>query len=69
MLAGRRYVSAGPIAEFVRGQRRSSEKRVYTTIYELSGPEAVATPEFSAMRGWAEFGAGVVSQTRVVVAR
>ncbi len=68
VLSGTRYVTAGQTAEFDRGERRSSESRVYTTIYELAGPEAVETPEFAAMRGWYEFGPNVVSQTRVVVA-
>ncbi len=67
VLSGRRYVGSGPIAEFDRGERRRSDRKLYTTVYELAGPEAVETQEFAAMRGWYEFGPNVVSQTRVVV--
>ena len=68
VLSGTRYVSAGPIGENDRGTRSQSSARLYTTIYELSGPEAVTTEAFLAMRGWGPFTPHVRSQTRVVVA-
>ena len=45
-----RYVSE------VDGQRQ------YVAVYPLSGPEAIATPEFAERRGWAHF-AGAVHAT------
>jgi hypothetical protein len=67
VLSGRRYVSSGDISESERGHRRALKTVLYTTVYELSGPEAVTTPEFTAMRGWEAFTPHVRSQTRVVV--
>ncbi|MEQ9643458.1 MAG: DUF4286 family protein [Alphaproteobacteria bacterium] len=68
VLSGRRYVTARPQALSERGERSQREARLYTTVYELAGPEAVETPEFAAMRGWAEFTPNVRSETRVVAA-
>jgi hypothetical protein len=42
-------------------------RRIYTTIYELDSPDAIATPEFRAMRGWYEFAPHVRSRTQVIV--
>ena len=69
VLRGRRYVTAGDVSQTERGTRSSSPRKVYTTIYELSGPEAVQTKEFQAMRGWYQFAPHVVSRTQVVTAR
>jgi hypothetical protein len=63
---GRRYVSAGPLSETIRGERRQLATRIYTTVYELDGPQAVETPEFRAMRGWYQFAPQVRSRTQVV---
>jgi hypothetical protein len=68
VLAGRRYVSRGPVVGVDRGQRDAAETRIYTTIYELASPQAVETPEFRAMRGWYRFAGGVRSQTKVIAA-
>ena len=67
VLRGQRYVSVGQIAETVDGKRELLGKRLYTTIYELDSPEAIATPEFQAMRGWYRFAPHVRSRTQVVV--
>lgn len=67
VLAGRRYVSTGEIAESERGQGRRRRATLYTTVYELDSPAAVETKEFTAMRGWDRFAPHVRSQTRVVV--
>ena len=39
VLAGRRYVTAGDISESVRGERRASPRKIYTTVYELAGAD------------------------------
>jgi hypothetical protein len=67
VLRGRRYVAAGPISETVGGKTEKIARRIYTTIYELDGPEATATPEFQAMRGWYQFAPHVRSRTQTVV--
>jgi hypothetical protein len=64
---GQRYVSIGAISETIEGRREKLEKRIYTTVYELDSPDATATPEFQAMRGWGRFSPHVRSRTQVVV--
>jgi hypothetical protein len=64
---GRRYVSTGEISENAAGKTERTTRRIYTTIYELDSPDAVATPEFHAMRGWYQFAPYVRSRTQVVV--
>ena len=68
VLSGRRYCSVGDVNSSDRGNRSAAPAKLYTTVYELSGPEAVSTPEFLKMRGWAHFAPNVRSQTRVVQA-
>jgi len=65
---GRRYVSRGEISETTAGRTEKVARRVYTTIYELDGPDATATPEFQAMRGWYQFAPHVRSRTQTIVA-
>ena len=67
VLRGRRYVSAGDIVETNQGKRETVAKRIYTTVYELDSPAAVATPEFQAMRGWYQFAPHVRSRTQTVI--
>ncbi len=58
---------------FVRGTRYKAQPhpadgpalRRELSVYELTGPEAVATPEFAAARGLAEFAPKVNFRTRV----
>lgn len=64
---GRRYVSRGDISETTAGRTEKVARRVYTTIYELDGPAATATPEFQAMRGWYQFAPHVRSRTQTIV--
>src|SRR5438067_5416858 len=40
---GRRYVSSGEMSETVAGKTERTARRIYTTIYELDSPDAVAT--------------------------
>ena len=68
VLRGRRYVTASNVTQMDRGNRSASARKIYTTVYELSGPEAVNTKEFQAMRGWYQFAPRIVSRTQVVVA-
>src|SRR5882672_2223915 len=64
---GRRYVSAGEMSETAAGKTERTARRIYTTIYELDSPDAIATPEFRAMRGWYQFAPHVRSRTQVIV--
>ena len=64
---GRRYVSTGSISETTHGKTARSDKRIYTTIYELDSPAATSTPEFQAMRGWYQFAPHVRSRTQTIV--
>ena len=64
---GRRYVSSGAVSETLGGKTEKLARRIYTTVYELDGPEATATPEFQAMRGWYQFAPHVRSRTQVIV--
>jgi hypothetical protein len=68
VLCGRRYVQSGEASLSDRGTSSRSAARVYTTVYELAGPEAVTTPEFGKMRGWYQFAPHVRATTRVVTA-
>ena len=64
---GQRYVSIGEVSESVRGTSTKAKTRIYTTVYELDSPDAIATPEFQAMRGWYQFSPHVRSRTVVVI--
>jgi hypothetical protein len=64
---GRRYVSSGQISETAAGKTERSERRIYTTIYELDGPDVTTTPEFQAMRGWYQFAPHIRSRTLTIV--
>lgn len=68
VLRGRRYVQSGAINLSDRGQSMSAATKVYVTVYELTGPEAVTTPEFHKMRGWYKFARHIRATTRVVTA-
>ncbi|MSP30021.1 MAG: DUF4286 family protein [Acetobacteraceae bacterium] len=68
VLSGRRFASVGETRHSERDTSRGSAGQVYTTIYEISGPEAVQTPEFQKMRGWYQFAPHVRATTRVMVA-
>jgi hypothetical protein len=57
----------GEISETAAGKTERTARRIYTTIYELDSPDAIATPEFRAMRGWYQFAPHVRSRTRVIV--
>ena len=69
VLRGLRYATDGVVSNSDRGTATRTERRVYTTIYELSGPDALETKEFAAMRGWAHFTPHVRSETRVIKTR
>ena len=67
MRRGRRYVSSGGVSETPAGKTERTTRRIYTTIYELDSANAIATPEFRAMRGWYQFARHVRSRTQVIV--
>lgn len=64
---GQRYVSVGDVSTSVAGTNTRTKTRTYTTVYELDSPDAIATPEFQAMRGWYQFAPHVRSRTQAVV--
>lgn len=64
---GRRYVSRGEVSVTADGRTERIAQRIYTTIYELDGPDATTTPEFRAMRGWYQFAPHVRSRTQTIV--
>ena len=68
VLRGRRYAQTGTASQSDRGTSSRTANKVYTTVYELAGPEAVTTPEFQKMRGWYHFAPHVRATTRVVTA-
>jgi hypothetical protein len=57
---------SGEISETLAGKTERTARRVYTTIYELDSPDAIATPKFRAMRGWYQFAPDVRSRTQVI---
>ncbi len=65
VLSGTRYVSEGGGALTKQGEKSTDGATVYTAIYELSGPEALETPEFKDMRGWYQFTDKISADTRV----
>jgi hypothetical protein len=68
VLSGKRYVSAGHVSTAYRGDRTTTAARIYTTIYEITGPDVVNTTEFQAMRGWYHFTPYIRARTQVVAA-
>ncbi len=65
VISGRRYCSIGKASVIDHGSKITASTTVYTTIYELTGPEALATREFKAMRGWDRFTDHIKSRTQV----
>ncbi|MEK9596244.1 MAG: hypothetical protein VW057_09800 [Rhodospirillaceae bacterium] len=65
VLSGRRYRADGVAAVTDHGARSRHTSQAYVTIYELTGPEAIETPAFQAMRGWYEFTDKITATTRV----
>ena len=65
VLRGSRYVSAGDASLTKDGEKSRSSARTYMAVYELSGPEALETPEFIEMRGWYQFTDKINARTQV----
>lgn len=65
VLGGARYLSDGDASLTDHGARARDATKVYTAVYELEGPEALATPEFEAMRGWYQFTDRIKARTQV----
>ena len=64
VLAGSRYVSVGDASLTKDGGKSTSAAKTYMAVYELSGPEALETPEFIEMRGWYQFTAKITARTQ-----
>ncbi len=69
VLGGRRYLAATGASLTDHGERAGDATRVYATVYELAGPEALETPEFQEMRGWYQFADHIRARTQVFQAR
>ena len=65
VLSGTRYVSTGEKSLTQNGENIRSSAKSYVAVYELSGPEALETPEFIAMRGWYQFTDKITARTQV----
>ncbi len=65
VLRGSRYVSAGDASLTEKGEKSGSSAKTYMAVYELSGPEALETAEFMAMRGWYQFSGKITARTQV----
>ncbi|MBC8241708.1 MAG: hypothetical protein ISR50_05270 [Alphaproteobacteria bacterium] len=65
VLRGSRYVSAGDASLTRDGEKSQSSAKTYMAVYELSGPEALDTPEFMEMRGWYQFTDKITARTQV----
>jgi hypothetical protein len=65
VLRGNRYVSAGAASLTRDGGKSTASAKTYMAVYELSGPEALETPEFMEMRGWYQFTDKITARTQV----
>jgi len=65
VLSGHRYVGVGEAILTEDGGKSLSAARTYVAVYELSGPEALETPEFIAMRGWYQFTNHITARTQL----
>jgi len=65
VLRGNRYVSVGDASLTENSEKSLSSAKTYMAVYELSGPEALETPEFAAMRGWYQFTDKITSRTQI----
>ncbi len=65
VLGGQRYKSSGSLSLTDHGERQVSGTVSYATIYAVTGPEALETPEFKAMAGWYDFTGKIKARTQV----
>jgi hypothetical protein len=66
VIGGQRYISVGEASVIDKGALTANAAKTYTTVYELTGPEALETAEFKAMRGWYHFSDRIKASTQVV---
>jgi hypothetical protein len=66
VMSGTRHVSEGDASAIDHDERSTDAARVYTTVYEIEGPQTLKTPEFQAMRGWYQFSGRIDARTQVV---
>jgi hypothetical protein len=69
VIRGARYLAAREASQTDRGSRSTDGRKVYATVYELSGPAALETSEFQAMRGWYQFADHIKARTQVFLRR
>ena len=69
VIRGSRYLAARDGSLTDHGERATDAARVYATVYELSSPEAMDTPEFQEMRGWYQFADRIKARTQVFLRR
>ncbi len=63
---GQRYVTMVDGVTTDHGEKFPATAKVYTTVYEIDGPEIMETKEFKEMRGWHQFTGRIRATTRVV---
>lgn len=65
VLRGSRYLCSSVASLTKDGKKSEATTRTYMAVYELSGPEAIESDEFVAMRGWHKFTDNVTSRTQL----
>jgi hypothetical protein len=65
VLQGFRYLSSSKESRTNDGVKSESSAKTYMAVYELSGPEALESEEFLAMRGWHKFANQINSRTQL----
>ena len=65
VIGGQRYKSASNLSLTDHGEKNVSATVSYATVYEVTGPEALETPEFKEMAGWYEFTDHIKARTQV----
>lgn len=69
VIRGMRYLCARDASVTDHGETGRDDARVYVALYEFDSPEAMDTPEFTAMRGWYHFADHIKARAQVFLAR
>ena len=64
--SGARYASTGDASRIDHGERSTDTAKIYTTIYQIEGPQTLLTPEFQDMRGWYQFSESITAHTQII---
>ena len=65
IISGSRYKSGSTLSLTDHGAKDMSDTVAYATVYALSYPEAVNSPEFKEMAGWCDFTDRIKARTQV----